>query len=947
MAEKFDPYRMWLGIPATEQPPNHYRLLGVGVFESDPDVISNAADRQMVHVRTYQGGKYSALSQRLLNELSAARVCLLDPKKKAEYDEQLRKQMAAKVAVLRPVVLPPAVAPVAVPAPTPVPGSAQPPGPAAGLRPLAPAATPAAMPTTTPAAGPAPPLPPAADDPAVFVPKPPLRSVAGAAAGQKPKVAWQVPAMVGALVLLAVVVAVVWLSQSGGSDAKSSPDDTKAEVASHTVSSPAAASPSAATKKPVEAPVVAASVPAKPKTPQPAEGGIPGINGSDMQLTVQPEATATDDAVGEIRSFPKQRGAVRAVRFSPDGAMLASAGKDRKVWLWNVERAKEVRHFDDPAQSVAALAFSADGKWLAAVTGPAAGGPKEQDPGEPSKLYVWNVSGGAAVVSVVLDAPFSATDLKFSPQKPLLALAGRDGTVRLYDLAEKREVHKLQKHSGPVWSVAFSPDGKKLLSGGEDRSVWLWTVDPPTPLQELAGHQSPVTAVTFSGDGRQAISGSKDKSVLVWSLEKGKLGELKDKPECRFEGLESPITCLAYSIGGQCVVAGDEGGALRLFQPVKGRPLQQFSGHEGAVLGLDSALSGRRVVSAGADGTVRLWGLPDPLSAVAEESKAPPVKVAVVPKKPAVPSEEALKKAEVALKAGPLKDDFQSADRPSRKVALARKLIARGIAGEDDPAGAYAALKLALDLGSELPDTDVAFAAIDGMGRTFDLDPVAAKVDVLETILKAKAAIVAVNRGPWLEKVLTLAQEAVAAEKPDSAERLVLIARPMSKAGRDSVAMAKRVQTLARQVEVAQQIQAEVQKARQRLEAQPDDPEGNEALGRYLCFLKDNWEEGLPRLAKSAEPGLKLLAQTELANPVFVDQQFTLANDWWTLAETQKGKARRHILLHAGHWYGVAEPNLSGADKEQAHKRMIEAGQAETTGHADPVPFPKTRKKEE
>ena len=84
MAEKFDPYRMWLGIPATEQPPNHYRLLGVGLFEADADVISNAADRQMVHVRTFQGGKYSALSQQVLNELSTARVCLLDPKKKAD-----------------------------------------------------------------------------------------------------------------------------------------------------------------------------------------------------------------------------------------------------------------------------------------------------------------------------------------------------------------------------------------------------------------------------------------------------------------------------------------------------------------------------------------------------------------------------------------------------------------------------------------------------------------------------------------------------------------------------------------------------------------------------------------------------------------------------------------------------------------------------------------------
>ena len=94
----FDPYWKWLGIPPAEQPPNLYRLLGVGLFESDPEVIANAADRQMVHVRSYQGGRHSDLSQKLLNELAAARVCLLDPAKKAAYDEQLRRQLHSQPA---------------------------------------------------------------------------------------------------------------------------------------------------------------------------------------------------------------------------------------------------------------------------------------------------------------------------------------------------------------------------------------------------------------------------------------------------------------------------------------------------------------------------------------------------------------------------------------------------------------------------------------------------------------------------------------------------------------------------------------------------------------------------------------------------------------------------------------------------------------------------------
>ena len=93
MTSDFDPYRKWLGIPAEEQPANHYRLLGIRLLEDDPEVISNAADRQMAHLRNYQSGEHSALSQKLLNEVAAARVCLLNPKKKAAYDQQLHERL--------------------------------------------------------------------------------------------------------------------------------------------------------------------------------------------------------------------------------------------------------------------------------------------------------------------------------------------------------------------------------------------------------------------------------------------------------------------------------------------------------------------------------------------------------------------------------------------------------------------------------------------------------------------------------------------------------------------------------------------------------------------------------------------------------------------------------------------------------------------------------------
>jgi hypothetical protein len=92
--EKFDPYHTWLGIPAKDQPPNHYRLLAIKHFERDPDAIDGAADRRTAHVRSFSAGKLGRFAHKLLNEINAARLCLLDKHRKAAYDDSLREKLA-------------------------------------------------------------------------------------------------------------------------------------------------------------------------------------------------------------------------------------------------------------------------------------------------------------------------------------------------------------------------------------------------------------------------------------------------------------------------------------------------------------------------------------------------------------------------------------------------------------------------------------------------------------------------------------------------------------------------------------------------------------------------------------------------------------------------------------------------------------------------------------
>lgn len=114
----FNPYHKWLAIPLKDQPPNHYRLLGVELFESDPDVIDAAAEQRMSYVQQCAMGSHMEESQRLLNELSVARICLLNPKKKVAYDAELKARTASS-APSNPLESPSKVSMPATPTPKP------------------------------------------------------------------------------------------------------------------------------------------------------------------------------------------------------------------------------------------------------------------------------------------------------------------------------------------------------------------------------------------------------------------------------------------------------------------------------------------------------------------------------------------------------------------------------------------------------------------------------------------------------------------------------------------------------------------------------------------------------------------------------------------------------------------------------------------------------------
>ncbi len=129
-----------------------------------------------------------------------------------------------------------------------------------------------------------------------------------------------------------------------------------------------------------------------------------------------------------------------------------------------------------------------------------------------------------AVVSVV-----------FSPDGKQIISGSWDGSVKVWDAENGKELRTLKGSMEAVFSVAFSPDGKRIVvGGGTDRDkpgeVRVWDAGSYTEILSLKGHTDRVISVSFSPDGKRIVSGSADRTIKVWDADTGKLRPSRSDP---------------------------------------------------------------------------------------------------------------------------------------------------------------------------------------------------------------------------------------------------------------------------------------------------------------------------------------------------------------------------------------------------------------------------------
>jgi WD40 repeat protein len=318
-----------------------------------------------------------------------------------------------------------------------------------------------------------------------------------------------------------------------------------------------------------------------------ANGAVLAVGRSDGSVAVM--RLRRQDAL----KLQGQQGAIHAVAVAPDGSLVASAGEDGTVSLWDTSSGKLVRTLKAHSSKALCVSFSPDGRLIASA-------------GDDGQVKLWDAASGQAMRSLALGGKTpllgpSIHALAFSPDGRRVASGAADATVTIWDIAsgEKRLTLSVAGNRGFMNAIAFSNDGKLIFAGGDDDRVDVWDATTGHAVRVLDGQSRPAPAVAYSSDGSAIATGYESGKIDIWNAATSE--RLR-----RLDG-SSSINSVAFSPSGKILAAADTDGDVVLWDLATGHEIRRLSGQPTPVYSLAFSPDGSVLASGGFDYSVRLW----------------------------------------------------------------------------------------------------------------------------------------------------------------------------------------------------------------------------------------------------------------------------------------------------------------------------------------------------
>ncbi len=252
----------------------------------------------------------------------------------------------------------------------------------------------------------------------------------------------------------------------------------------------------------------------------------------------------------------------------------------------------------------------------------------------------------------------------------------------------------------------------------------------------------------------------------------------------------------------------------------------------------------------------------------------------------------------------------------------------------DDPAGAFALLTAAKNLSNSAADADALIEAVDGCVSRFDVNSLDENYEALANFgnLHKDRSVFEIEGKGYLNRSIHVIYGLCVQDQYTEASNLLRHAIRFSDLKKTDP-IAKSLNVLRAQIASSQRQYDNMKDSLAALRQDASDPTANATVGRFLCFIKGDWEAGLKLLAASGTGELCELAIADLKGAKDATAKLSLADSWWRMSELAKtGVYRQGSRDRASYWYQSAISELPNSlDLMHAKARLNESQSAERT----------------